>query len=191
MDCSMPVFHVLHYLPKFAQTHSIESVTPSNHLILCCPLFFLPSVFPSSGIFLNESALRIRWPKYWSFSFSISPSNKYSELISFRIDRFDFLAVQGTPAPQLKSINSSALRWWTGKPGMLQSMGLQRVICDWATELNWTAFFMVQLLHPYMTTEKTIVLTIWAFVGKVRSLLFSMLSRLVLALIPRSNSLSI
>ena len=127
---------------------SIELVMPSNHLILCCPLLLLPSTFPSIRVFTNVSALRIRWPKYWSFSFSISPSNEYSELISFRIDWFDILAVQGI----LKSL--------------LQHHSLK------ASILWLSAFFMVQLSHPHMTTGKTIALTRWTFVGKVMSLLF-------------------
>ena len=136
---------------------SIESVMPSNHLILCCPLLLSPSIFPSIRIFSNESVLHIRWPKYWSFSFSISPSNEYSGLISFRMNLFDFLAVQGT----LKSL----LQHHSSKASILQS----------------SAFFIVQLSHPYMTTGKTIALTRWTFVGKVMSLLFIMLSRLIKA----------
>ena len=128
---------------------------PSNYLIGCRPLLLLPSIFPSIKVFSNESALRIRWPKYWSFSFSICPSNEYSGLISFRIDWFDLLAVQGT----LESL--------------LQHHSLK------ASILRRSAFFMVQLSHPYMTTGKTIALTRWTFVGKVMSLLFNMLSRFV------------
>ena len=134
---------------------SIESVMPSNYLIGCRPLLLLPSILPSIKVFSNESALRIRWPKYWSFSFSICPSNEYSGLISFRIDWFDLLAVQGT----LESL--------------LQHHSLK------ASILRRSAFFMVQLSHPYMTTGKTIALTRWTFVGKVMSLLFNMLSRFV------------
>ena len=126
----------------------IEPVMPSNHLILCRPLLLLPSIFPSIRVFSNESALRIRWPKYWSFSFNISPSNEHSGLISFRMDWLDFLAVQGT----LKSL----LQHHSSK----------------ASILLYSAFFTVQLSHPYMTTGKTIALTIWIFVGKVMSLLF-------------------
>ena len=144
---------------------SIESMMPSNHLILCHSLL-LPSVFPSIRVFSNESALHIRWPKYWSFSFSISPSDEYSGLISFRIDWFD-LAVQGT----LKSL----LQHHSSK----------------ASILRLSAFFMVQLSHPYMTTWKTITLTIQTFVSKVMSLLFNMLSRLVIAFLPRSKCLLI
>ena len=131
----------------------IESVMPSNHLILCRPLLLLPSIFPSIRVFSNYLALCIRWPKYWSFSFSISPSNGYSELISFRMDWLDLLAVQGT----LKSL----LQHHSSKASVLQC----------------SAFLMVQLSHPYMTTGKTIALTRWTFVGKVMSLLFNMLSR--------------
>ena len=139
---------------------------PSNHLILCRPLLFLPSIFPSIRVFFNESALRMRWPKYWSFSFSISPSNEYSGVISFRMDWLDLLAVQGT----LKSL----LQHHSSKASVLQS----------------STFFIVQLLHPYLTTGKTIALTKWTFVGKV-SLLFNMLSRLVIAFLPRNKHLLI
>ena len=138
----------------------IESVIPSNHLILCHSLLFLPSVFPSIRVFSNELALRIMWPKYWNFS--ISPSIEYSGLISFRIDWFDILAVQGA----LKSL----LQHHSSKASVLQH----------------SAFFMIQLSHLCMTTGKTIALTIWTFVGKVMSLLFNMLSRLVIAFLPRS-----
>ena len=127
---------------------SIESVMPSKHLILCCPLLFLPSIFPSIRVFSNEPALRIRWPKYWSFSFNISPSNERSRLISFRMDWLDFLEVQG--------ILKSLLQYHSSKAWILQR----------------SAFFIVQLCHPYMTTGKTIALTRWTFVGKVTSLLF-------------------
>ena len=146
---------------------SIELVMPSNHLILCCPLLLLPSIFPSIRIFSNESVLPIRWPKYWSFSFSTSPSNEYSGLISFRMDRLDLLAVQGT----LKSL----LQHHSSKASILQH----------------SAFFIVQLSHPYMTPGKTIALTRWTFVGKVMSLLFNMLSRLIIAFLPRSRCLLI
>ena len=148
-------------LPKLM---SIESVMPSNH-ILCRPLLLPPSIFPSIRVFPNESVLRIRWTKYWSFSFSISPSNEYSRLISFRMDRLDLLAVQGT----LKSL----LQHHSSKASILQG----------------SAFFIVQLLHPYMTTGKTIVLTRQTFVDKVMSLLFNMLSRLVITFLPRSKHL--
>ena len=141
MDSSMPGFPVLYHLLKFAQTHVIESMMPSNYLILCCPLLLLPSIFPSIRVFSNESVLCIRWPKYWSFSISISPSNEYSRLISFRIDWFDLLAVQGT----LKSL----FQHHSSK----------------ASVLGRSAFFMVQLSHPYVTLGKTIALTIWALVA--------------------------
>ena len=145
----------------------IESVMPSNHLILCCPLLFLPSIFPSIRVFSSESDLRIRWPKYWSFSFSISPSNEYSGLISFRINWLDLLAVQGTLKSLLQHHSSKASIHWC------------------------SVFFIVQLSHPYMTTGKTIALTRRTFVGKVMSLLFNMLCRLVIAFLTRSKCLSI
>ena len=141
---------------------SIESGMPSHHLILCCPLLLLLSVFPGIIVFSNESVLHIRWPKYWSFSFSISASNEYSGLISFRMDWLDLLAVQGT----LKSL----LQHHSSKISVLQC----------------SAFFIVQLSHPYLTTGKTIALTRWTFVGKEMSLLFNMLSTLVIAFLPRS-----
>ena len=141
MDCSAARFPVLHHLEEIAEAHVIESVMPSNHLILC-HLLLLPSIFPSIRGFSNESVLHIRWPKYWSFSFSISPSNEYSRLISFKIDWFDLLVVQGT----LKSL----LQHHSSKASIL--------LCS--------AFFMVQLSHPYMTTGRTIALTTWIFVHK-------------------------
>ena len=140
---------------------------PSNHLIPCRPLLLLPSIFPRIRVFSNEPALRIRWPKYWSFSFSISPSNEYSELISFRMDWLDLLAVQGT----LKSL----LQPHRSKASILQH----------------SAFFIVQLTHPYMTTGKTIALTRWTFVGKAMSLLFNLLSRFVIIFLLRSKCLFI
>ena len=146
---------------------SIKLVMPSNHLILCHPLLLLPSIFPSIRVFSNEPILHIRWPKYWSLSFSISPSNEYSGLISFRMDWLDFLAVQET----LKTI----LQHHSSK----------------ASILRHSAFFIVQLSHPYMTTGKSIALTKWTFVGKVMSLLFNMLLRFVIALLPRSKRLLI
>ena len=146
---------------------SIELLMPSNHLILCCPLFLLPSIFPSNGVFSNESALRIRWPKYWSFSFKICPSNEHPGLISFRMDWLDLLAGQG--------ILKSLLQHHSSKASILQC----------------SAFFIVQLSHPYMTTGKTIALTRQNFVGKVMSLLFNMLSRLVITFLPRSKCLLI
>ena len=159
---------------------SIKSVIPSNHLILCCPLLLLPSIFPSIRVFSNESALHIRWPKYWSFSFNISPSNEYPGLISFRIDRLDLLAVQGTLTSLLQHHSSKA----------------SILLCS--------AFFIVQLSHPVMTTGKTIALTRWTVVDKVMSLLFNMLSaaarslqlcptllsRLVITFLPRSKCLN-
>ena len=146
---------------------STESGMLSNHLNLCHPLLLLLSIFPSIKIFSNEPAFRIRWPKYRSFSFSIRPSNEYSGLISFRIDGFDLLAVQGTLKRFLQYQNSKA------------------------SILQHSAFFMVQLSHPYMTTGKTMALTIWTFVDKVMSLLFNMLSRLVIAFPSRSKRLLI
>ena len=144
---------------------SIESVMPSNHLIPCCPLLLLPSIFSSIRVFSNKSTLHMRWPKYWSFSFSISPSNEHPGLIFFRMDWLDLLAVQGT----LKSL----LQHHSSK----------------ASILRCSAFFTVQLSHPYMTTGKTIALTRRTFVGKVMSLLFNMLSRLVIIFLPRSKRL--
>ena len=142
---------------------SIESVMPYNRFFLCRTLLLLPLIFPSIKVFSNESSLCIRWPKYWSFSFNISPSNEHSGLISFRMDWLDLLAVQGT----LKSL----LQHHSSKASILQH----------------SAFFMVQLSHPYMTTGKTIALNRWTFVGKVMSLLFNMLSRLVITSLPRSK----
>ena len=140
---------------------------PSNNLILCHPLLLLPSIFPSIRVFSNESVLRNRWSKYWSFSFSISPANEYPGLISFRMDWFDLLAVQGT----LKSLPQHC----SSKASILQC----------------SAFFIVQLSHPYVTTGKIIVLTRQTFVGKVMSLLFNMLSRLLIVFLPRSKCLLI
>ena len=140
---------------------------PSNHLVLCCPFLLSPSIFPSIRVFSDESALYIRWPKYWSFSFNIGPSNEHPGLISFRMDWLDLLAVQGT----LKSL----LQHHSSK----------------ASVLRHSAFFTVQLSHPYMTTVKIIPLTKWTFVGKVMSLLFNMLSRLVITFLPRSKRLLI
>ena len=146
---------------------SIESVMPSNHLILCRPLLLLPSIFPSIRVFPNESVLHIRWPKYWSFSFSISPSNEHSGLISFRIHWLDLLAVQGTPKCHLQHHSSKA----------------SILLCS--------AFFIVQLSQPRMTTGKTIALTRQTSVGKVMSMLFNMLSKLVITFLPRSKHLLI
>ena len=172
MNCSMPGLPDHHQLPDFTQTHvqrvsdAIESVMPSSHLILCHPLFLLPPNPPSIRVFSNESALRIRWPKYWSFSFSIIPSKEHPGLI-FRMYWLDLLAVQGT----LKSI----LQHHSSK----------------ASVLRCSPFFTVQLSHPYMTTGKTIALTRQTIVGKVMSLLLNMLSRLVITFLPRSKYLLI
>ena len=149
MDYSMPGFSIHHQLPELAQTQSIELVMPSNHLSFCRPLLFLPSIFPSIRVFSNESVLHIQWPKYWSFTFSISPSNEYSGLISFRMDWLDLLAVQGT----LKSL----LQHHSSKASIFQC----------------SAFFTVQLTHACITTGKTIALTRQTFVGKVMSLLWT------------------
>ena len=146
---------------------SIESVMPSNHLILCRPLLLLPAIFPSIRVLSNESVLRIRWPKYWSFSFIISHSNEHSGLISFRMDWLDLLAVQGTLKSLLQHHSSTASILWC------------------------SAFFIVQLSHLYMTTGKTTALTRWTFVGKIMSLLFNMLSRLVITFLPKSKHLLI
>ena len=156
MNCSRPGFPVHHQLPELTQTHVLTSVMPSNHLILCGPLLLLPSIFLSIRVFSKQSVFHIRWPKYWSFSLSISPSNEYSGPISFTINWLNLLAVQGT----LKSL----LQHHSSKASILQC----------------SAFFTIQLSHPYMTTGKTIALTRWTFVGKVMSLLFNMLSRLVI-----------
>ena len=144
---------------------SIKLVMSCNHLIFCCPLLLLPTIFPSTRVFFNELVLHIRWPEYWRFSFSISPSNVYLRLISFRIDWFDLLAVQGT-LKNLLQHNSSK-----------------------ASILRCSPFFIVQLSHPYMTTGKTVALTRWPFVGKVMSLLLNMLFRLVISFLPRSKHL--
>ena len=146
---------------------SIELVIPSSHLILCCPLFLLPSIFPRIRVFSNESALRIKWPKYWSFIFNSSPSSEHSGLISFRMGWLDLLAVQGTLENLFQHHNSKS------------------------PVLQCSAFFIVQLLHPYVTTGKTTVLTRQTFVGKVMSLLFNMLSKLVITFHPRSKHLLI
>ena len=150
-----------------SNSKSIELVIPSNYPILCYPLLCLPSIFPSIRVFSNESVLHIRWPKYWSFSFSISPSKEHLGLISFRMDGLDLLAVQGTVKSLLQHQSSKASILWH------------------------SAFFIVQLSHPYMTTGKTIVLTRWTFVGKVMSLLFNMLFQLVITFPPRSKQLLI
>ena len=167
MDSSTPGFPVHHQLLELAQTHIHwvgDAIQPSYPL---SPLLLLPSIFLSIRVFSNESVLHIKWPKYWSFSFSISPSNEYSRLISFRMDWLDLLAVQDT----LKNL----LQHHSSKASILQS----------------SAFFIVQLSHPYMHTGKTIALTRWTFVSEVMSLLFNMLSRLVIAFLPRSKHLLI
>ena len=156
LPCSSPT-------PRVCSLMSTESVMPSNHLVLCHPLLFLHSLFPSIRVFSNETVLYIRWPKYWSFSFSKNPSNEYSELISFRMNWFDLLAVQGT----LKSL----LQHHSSK----------------ASILLHSTFLLVQLSHPYMTTVKTIALTRWTFVSKAMCLLFNRLSRFVIAFLPRSK----
>ena len=167
MDHSTPGLPVHHQLPEFTKTMYIKSVMPSNHLILCCPLLLLPSIFPSIGVFSNELVFCFRWPKYWSFSFNISPSNEHPGLTSFRMDWLDLLAVQGTLKSLLQHHSSEASNIWC------------------------SAFFTVQLSHPYMTTGKTIALTKRTFVGKVMSLLFNILSRLVITFLPRSKRLLI
>ena len=167
MNCSMPGFPVHTSCRSPPKPMSIESVMPSNHLILCRPLLLLPSIFPSIRVFSNESALCIRWPKDWSFSFNISPSNEYPGPISFRMDWLDLLAVQGTLKSLLQHHNSKA------------------------SILQCSTLFIVQLSHPYMTTGKTIALIRQAFVDKVTSLLFNMLSRLVITFLPRSKCLLI
>ena len=167
MDCSTPGLPVHHQLPELTQIHVhrvSDAIQPSHPL---CPLFFLPSIFSNIMVFSNESLLHIRWPKYWSFSFSNSPSNEYLGLISFRINWFDLLAVQGTLKSLLQHRSSKA------------------------SILRHSAFFIVQLSHPYMTTGKTIALTRRTFVGKVMSLLFNMLSGLVISSLPRSKRLLI
>ena len=163
MDCSMPASLSITNSRISLKLTSIESVMPSSHLILCHPLFLLPPIPPSIRVFPSESVLWIRWPKCWNFSFSISPSNEYSGLFSFRIDWFDLPAVKGTLKSLLQHHNSKASIFWH------------------------SAFFIVQLSYPYMTTGKTIALTRWTFVGKVMFLLFNMLSRLVITFLPRSK----
>ena len=163
MDCSTPASLSFTISQSLLKLMSIESVIPSNHLILCCALLLLRSIFPSIRVFSNESLLCIRWPKYCSFSFS--PSNEYSRLICFRIDWFDLLAFLGTLESLLQHHHSKA------------------------SILQHSAFFMAQLSHPYMTSGKTIALTRWTFVGKVMSLLFNMLSSVVIAFLPRSKGL--
>ena len=167
MNRSMPGLPIHHQLSESPKPMSIVLVIPSNHLILCHPLILLPSTFPSIRVFSNESALRIRWPTYWNFSFNISPSNEHSGLISFRMDWLDLLADQRTLKSLLQHHSSKASILWH------------------------SAFFRVQLSRPYMIIGKTIALTRWTFVGKVMSLLFNMLSRLVITFLPRSKHLLI
>ena len=167
MDCSSQSSLSINNSRSLFKLMSIESVMSSNHLIFCHPLLLLPPVFPRIRIFSNESVLCIRWPKYWSFSFNISPSNEHLGLISFRMDWLDLLAVQRTHR------------------SLLQHHSLK------ASILRGSAFFMVQLSHAYMTTEKTIALTRRTFVGKVMSLFFNVLSRLVITFLPRSKRLLI
>ena len=169
MNCSMPGCDSLSITNSRSSLRltSIESVMPSSHLILCCPLLLLPPIPPSIRVFSNESALRMRWPKYWSFSFSISPSNEHPGLISFRMDWLDLLAVQRSLKSLLQHHSSKASILWC------------------------SAIFRVQLSHPYMTTGKTIALTRRTYVGKVMSLLLNILSRLVITFLPRSKRLII
>ena len=162
MNCSTPGLPVHHQTRSPPKPMSIESVMPTKHLFLCHPLLLLPSIFPSIRIFSNESAPCTRWPKYWSFSFNITPSNEHTGLISFRMDWLDLLVVQGTLKSPLQHHSSKA------------------------SILPCSAFFIAQLSHPYMTTGKTITLTRQTFVGKVLSLLFNMLSRLVITFLARS-----
>ena len=162
MNCSRPGLPVQHQLPEFTQTHVHRVGVPSSHLILCCPLFLLPPIPPSIRVFSNESTLRMRWPNYRSFSFRIIPSKEIPGLISFRMDWLGLLAVQGTLKSPLQHHNSKA------------------------SILQCSVFFIVQLSHPHMTTGKTIALTRWTFVGKVMSLLFNMLSWLLITFLPRS-----
>ena len=163
----MPGFHAHHQFLEFSQTHVHRVGDAIQPLILCCRLLLLPSIFRSIRVFSNESVLHIRWPKYWSFSFSISPSNEYSGLIFFRIDWFDLLAVPGTLKGLLQHHSSKASTLWC------------------------SAFFIVQLSHPYTTTGKFVALTRWTFVSNIMSLLFIMLSKLVISFLPRSKHLLI
>ena len=163
MDCSMQGFPSITNYQSLLKLMCIKSVMPSNYLILCHPLHLLPSIFPSIRVFSNESVLRIRWPKYWSFSFNISPSNEHPGLISSRMDWLDLLAVQGAVKSLLQHHSSKA------------------------SILRCSTFFRVQLSHPYMTTGKTKALTRWTFVDKVMSLLFNMMSWLVITFLPSSS----
>ena len=166
MDCRQVSLSITNSQSLF-KLMSIQSVMPSNHVILCHHLLLLPSIFPSIRVFSNESLLCIRWMKYYSFSFSISPFNEFTRLISFRMDQLDLLAIQGTLKSLLQHCSSKA------------------------SILRYSAFFTVQLSHPYLTTGKTIALTRWMFVGKEMSLLFTMLSRLGKTFLPRSKCLLI
>ena len=167
MNRSIPGLPVHHQLPEFTKLRYNESVMPFSHLILCRPLLLLPPIPPSIRVLSNESTLHMRWPKYWSFSFSISPSNEHPELIAFRMDWLGLLAVQGTLKSLLQHHSSKASILWC------------------------SAFFTAQLSHPYLTTGQTIALTRRTFVGRVMSLLFNMLSRLVITFLPRSKRLLI
>ena len=167
MDSSTPGLPAITNSQSLLKFMSIESVMPSSHLILCCPLLLLPPISPSIRVFSSGSTLCMRWPKYWSFSFSISPSNEHPGLISFRMDWLDLLTVQGTLKSLLQLHSSKTSTLWC------------------------SAFFIVQLSHPYMITGKIIALTSWTFVGKVMSLFFNMLSRLVITFLPRSSHLLI
>ena len=167
VDSCTPGFLVHHQHPELTQLMSIKLVMPSNHLILCCPILFPPSIFPITRVFTNESLLHIRWPKYWRIRFSISPSNEYSGLISFRMDWLDILAAQGTLKSLHQHHSSKASIFW------------------------YSTFFIVQLSHSYMTAWKTIVLSRQTFVSKVMSLFFNMLSRFVIDFLPRSKHLLI
>ena len=163
----MPGFLVLHHLSELAQTHVIELMLPPNHLVLCHPLLLLSLIFPSIRVFSNESVLRMRWPKDWSFRFSTSLSNEYSGLIFFRVDWLDLLAVQRTLRSLLQHHSSKESILWH------------------------SAFFMAQLSHPYMPAGKTMALTRWIIVGKAMSLLFNMMSRFIIPFLPRSKHLLI
>ena len=213
MDCSTPGFPVYHQLQGLLKLISIESMMPSNHLIFCRPLLFLPLIFSRIWVFSNKSVLRIRWPKYQSFSFSISPSNEYSGFISFRMDWLDLLSVQGTLKSLLQRHNSKESILWRSAFFIVQlshpyillllSLQLYPTLCDpmvcslsgssihrifQARVLEWGA---IAFSDPYMTNGKTIALTRWTFIGKVMSLLSNMLSRLVIAFLPRSKRLLI
>ena len=196
MDCSMPSFPVLHYLPEFAQIH-VHWVSDTNHLILCHCLLLLPWTFPSIRVFSIELAFHIKWPKYWIFNFSISASNGYSGLISFKIDWFDLLDVQGTLKSVLQCHSLKASVIWCSTFFIVQ----EEMVKDreaWRAAVHGVAKNQTQLsnwtittTHPYMTTGKTIASTIQNFVDKVMSLLYNTLSNFVIAFLPRSNRLLI